>query len=325
MIGDVYRPEKLVIMRRLLWTTITEALIPGPDSSTRTLEKRLLGMLVEERAPHWESKFLEASAAGARSTAAAQFREDPNAPPLGPNPFPPDHAAYGVFETATWEAKREIADLQKAFLVSYQDSGEFLKGILRFRMGHFNVSAQKATRVIGNDETGFWYESWIDNQTKFYLEGTLNRIRLQPPGADPAAPPFFDPRDLENFENALTLEVTRIVGHYKGEAARLVLLAKKAKADKDSDEKALAKTPPPETGDPIPVPARYPRRAAWFEKELAHREWNVHDLQSQGGPDWKTSRKILDAQLVSRAVLEKVAAALSKKKKAVLYREIPQD
>jgi uncharacterized protein DUF3987 len=38
----------------------------------------------------------------------------------------------------------------------------------------------------------------------------------------------------------------------------------------------------------------YPKRAAWLEAQLASREWSVHDLQAQGGPDWKTTRKILD-------------------------------
>ena len=71
--------------------------------------------------------------------------------------------------------------------------------------------------------------------------------------------------------------------------------------------------------------AGYPKRAAWLEAELGRREWNVHDLHAQGGPDWKTSRKILDGLQVSRGVLEKTAAALSKKKKQVLFRDVPQE
>jgi hypothetical protein len=74
-----------------------------------------------------------------------------------------------------------------------------------------------------------------------------------------------------------------------------------------------------------PGTAPYPKRAAWFEHELALREWSIHELQGQGGPDWKTSRKILDGLSVSRSVLEKTAAALSKKKKQVLFRDVPQE
>jgi hypothetical protein len=95
--------------------------------------------------------------------------------------------------------------------------------------------------------------------------------------------------------------------------------------------------PPPDTEAPVmnaevspepPTPlgtAPYPKRAAWFENELSLREWSVHELQGQGGPDWKTSRKILDGLHVSRAVLERTAAALSKKKKRVLFRDIPRE
>jgi len=82
------------------------------------------------------------------------------------------------------------------------------------------------------------------------------------------------------------------------------------------------------TAEGIEVPhaaMSYPKRAAWLEAELALRQWNVHVLQAQGGPDWKTSRKILNGLLVSRSVLEKTAAALSRKKKQVLFRDIPQE
>ena len=71
--------------------------------------------------------------------------------------------------------------------------------------------------------------------------------------------------------------------------------------------------------------APYPKRAAWFQKEFALREWNVHGLQAQGGPDWKTSRKVLDGLRVSRSVLEKIALALSSPKRQVLLRDIPPD
>jgi hypothetical protein len=74
-----------------------------------------------------------------------------------------------------------------------------------------------------------------------------------------------------------------------------------------------------------PGTAPYPKRAAWFENELALREWSVHELQGQGGPDWKTSRKILCGLQVSRVVLEKTAVALSKKMKPVRIKDIPQE
>ena len=77
--------------------------------------------------------------------------------------------------------------------------------------------------------------------------------------------------------------------------------------------------------EPPPGPTAYPKRAAWFQKELAHRGWNVHTLQAHGGPDWKTSRKILDGLSVSRSVLEKAADVLSTNKTQLLFRDIPQE
>jgi hypothetical protein len=69
----------------------------------------------------------------------------------------------------------------------------------------------------------------------------------------------------------------------------------------------------------------HPKRAVWLEAELALRAWSVHDLQAQGGPDWKTSRKILNGLSVSRTTLEKTVAALSKKRQKVRFGDIPPD
>jgi hypothetical protein len=76
----------------------------------------------------------------------------------------------------------------------------------------------------------------------------------------------------------------------------------------------------------LPTPKiAFEERATWFQNELAKRDWNVHELQGQGGPNWKTSRKILDGLPVSRGVLERVAIALSKKKHPVRFKEIPEE
>jgi hypothetical protein len=94
--------------------------------------------------------------------------------------------------------------------------------------------------------------------------------------------------------------------------------AARVPADGDAGSAAGRSATPPDT-------VSYPKRATWLESELALREWSVHDLQAQGGPNWKTSRKILNGLPVSRSVLEKTAAALSKKKGPVLFGGIPQE
>lgn len=67
------------------------------------------------------------------------------------------------------------------------------------------------------------------------------------------------------------------------------------------------------------------KRAAWLLKRLAERAWNKHDLFRQGGPDHKSTQKILDGRKVREDVLEKVADALSKKHSKVSVLDIPQD
>jgi hypothetical protein len=84
-------------------------------------------------------------------------------------------------------------------------------------------------------------------------------------------------------------------------------------------------TAPPTATEPSPPRGAYLKRAAWLAAELAIREWSVHDLEAQRGPNWKTSRKVLDGLPVSRSVLEKTAAALSTPEKQVLLKDIPID
>ena len=63
---------------------------------------------------------------------------------------------------------------------------------------------------------------------------------------------------------------------------------------------------------PLPPPkARFPERAAWLRERLKKRGWNKHDLKRYGGPEHRTTQKILDELSVGDDVLGKVADALS--------------
>jgi hypothetical protein len=70
--------------------------------------------------------------------------------------------------------------------------------------------------------------------------------------------------------------------------------------------------------------ARYPARAAWLRARLAERKWNKHDLARHGGPDHKTTQKVLDGFAVQDGVLEKIAQGLSGRGAKVSLTEIPQ-
>jgi hypothetical protein len=64
--------------------------------------------------------------------------------------------------------------------------------------------------------------------------------------------------------------------------------------------------------------ARYPERAVWLQARLAERKWNKHDLARYGGPDHKTTQKVLDGFAVQDSVLAKIAAALKIDLKVIL-------
>jgi hypothetical protein len=57
----------------------------------------------------------------------------------------------------------------------------------------------------------------------------------------------------------------------------------------------------------------FPNRAAWLKARLAEREWNEHNLQAAGGPEHRTTLKILKGLHVQDGVLRKVILGLQSK------------
>jgi hypothetical protein len=251
---------------------------------------------------------------------AEAFKEDASARPLGENPFPSEHPAHEPFEEGTWVAKRSLNRVRLKTLNSIPNpEADLVQAILTFRVRMFSPCAFGALLIVGNEETGGVYERLIDKLAEYTLHDTLQKGQLKDPRANPASHPLFRPEILPRMEGDLKLALMKAVTHYKGRAAKRVLQSMQMRRTLagESEQRASESTK-------ISAAASYPERASWFQNELAVREWSVHDFQAQGGPDWKTSRKILDGLWVSRGVLEKTAAALSKKKKRVLLRDIPQ-
>jgi hypothetical protein len=78
--------------------------------------------------------------------------------------------------------------------------------------------------------------------------------------------------------------------------------------------------------DKLPKPL-FPKRAAWLRERLAERKWNERILEQCGGPEHRTTQKILNAFSVGDAPLHKVVDALSNSKAhpTVTFQDIPQD
>jgi hypothetical protein len=58
---------------------------------------------------------------------------------------------------------------------------------------------------------------------------------------------------------------------------------------------------------------KFPSRAEWLKARLAEREWSKHDLQRGGGPEHRTTQKVLDGFDVQLDVLRKVILGLQSK------------
>jgi hypothetical protein len=61
------------------------------------------------------------------------------------------------------------------------------------------------------------------------------------------------------------------------------------------------------------APARtaFPNRAEWLDRQLADRKWTLPDLKLHGGPDPRTTEKILSGEPVKDTVLMRLAHGLS--------------
>ena len=154
------------------------------------------------------------------------FAEDASDRPLGDNPFPQGHSAHAAFEEATWKAKERIGHLKFDLLrKQFKDQEEFVESLAQFRKSWFSIAALEATLVVGDTITGEWYEKWLIDRAKTFLEDTLTRLKTEDPKASPSAPPFVSDQQLQAFEGDLKLELLRMVTHYKGVAAARVKLS----------------------------------------------------------------------------------------------------
>jgi hypothetical protein len=207
------------------------------------------------------------------------FQGNFTARPLGDNPFPEDQPVHDAFEEAMWNAKEKIASFQMELLQTrFSSKAEFIQALLIFRGRWFSVTAHEATLLVGDELTGEWYDSWLDDRAKWFLEDTLARLREKDPKADPSAPPFLTQNDLDRIEHDLQFEQLRIVTNYKGVSARRVQEAIELR--KAAAASATAELTPAETGGTIgadtgKVKSVFGRNIDRLRKECG---WSFDDL-----------------------------------------------
>jgi hypothetical protein len=157
----------------------------------------------------------------AASTVLNPFQQDASARPLGDNPFPPGHAAHLVFEEANWEAEKEIAELKSKLLetsvtMPAKTPAELLNTTLTYRLTYIDVIADKAARIVVNEETARKYGEWLNDFVKFEFEETLAWARSKAEGCPEGLLPYFNPEGLQ-------LAMMAKLEHYKSKAASRVL------------------------------------------------------------------------------------------------------
>jgi hypothetical protein len=200
IVGEVSRPQELVILRQVLWVTIAEEVIPGPDSSTKRLENRLINTLLEERIPLWAAKSTQRrlatapevatqpqSASGSRDPGAAPDKaasgratpepEQPSSPrapapetPGDPSRLtacPPQRIAEGAMESDTESARLEAACSRLEAKFSPEQRAELQASLLKIAetLEQSDKYQENLLRRIGvrtdlEDREEFWLRLW---------------------------------------------------------------------------------------------------------------------------------------------------------------------
>jgi hypothetical protein len=126
-----------------------------------------------------------------------------------------------IFEEASWEAEKEIAELKSRLFetsatIPAKTPAEVLNVTLTYRLTYIDVIADKAARIIVNEETARRYEDWLNAFVKFEFEETLAWARSKAEGYPDGLLPYFNP---DGFQLLMMgkLEI------YKSKAASRVL------------------------------------------------------------------------------------------------------
>jgi hypothetical protein len=139
---------------------------------------------------------------------------------LGDNPFPPEHPAHSAFEEAKWKAKSAIEKFKVEFLTATPET--LVDYAVVFRRRCFSSCAFEATLIVCDQETAKWYEQWLEGLAKSMLEETMSAFRKRDPKLAPSAPPVFSEKELADINDHLTIELLKMVAHYKSVCARRV-------------------------------------------------------------------------------------------------------
>jgi hypothetical protein len=168
--------------------------------------------------------------------------------------------------------------------------------------------------------------------------GQVKKDRIRDDGEDAYADALLEsnarlllknklPRHLVEVElRWMREQLAALVQHYKAEIRRCRTIREEEMRQLRDAQGANPVVGSVGVAKPAARPQRtFPLRAKWLLRVLESRKWTVQQLERQGGPHAKTTRKILRGEGVRDTVLEKVAQSLSSKGGFVTLTDIPRD
>jgi hypothetical protein len=238
--------------------------------------------------------------------------------PVDGNPFPAGTTRYALWARATRIAEEKIARVKSDWLVSQQplndrvprNIDEMVQQSAFYRQkqrelfaSEFHVWAERGGQVVLTDNDVRLMDSWLVGYAEAYLSSNA-RLMLKH-----ALPLHLVESELRWMRDLLAA----LVLHYKAESRR-------CRAIREEDAREFAESsqharPSTEVTVPHrkPVARTFQTRAKWLARELEIRKWTVQDLERNGGPHAKTTRKILRGERVRETVIEKLSHGLSGK------------
>lgn len=229
---------------------------------------------------------------------------------LGPNPFPKDdprHEQYLELGLVVRELDaRRQANMLKRFNSAPDE--ELHKFYVQAVIERFDLAAAFAVLAVTDYQAAAECEQGLRTSS----ERTHDWFRS-----------FLAPRTFRWVSKGdlladLKMRLAERVAHFTAQALRC---AREAAGSTPSAQPVAQK--PPARATPSQVAPSFPIRAEWLRDRLAERKWTAQDLDRFGGPNWRTTRKILQGEPVRQVVLEKIAHGLSTKAGRVSSGQIP--
>jgi hypothetical protein len=240
-------------------------------------------------------------------------------PQDGGNPYPDGTPYHALWRQATRIAEEAVARLKAEWMHEMRalPSPQSLDDLTRqsaqlsaqhrdVRLREFEIWGARAAQVVLTDVDLRHFDDWIVGYAESSLEFHASGMHQY----------GLSPHVISNEVAAFRQGLAGVVFHLKAEARRMLGI-------REQEREEAARTDAPSPAKPKTPDLVLAKRADWLSAALEARRWTATDLERQGGPSVKTTRRILAGDAVRETALEKLAQALSRLKGRVHRRDIP--